>query len=292
MLHHDQPPEVKLTRGLQAFLAYLLLERNRTHPREVLAGLFWGDQDEEHARSCLSTALWRLRRVLEPEGVPPGTYLIAHPTGSVGFNCQSDFWLDVAVFEERASRPLAHPSQALTAAEIEALEQVLPLYTGDLLEGIYADWALRERERLRCLYLNSLACLMRYYRRHGICDKGLDCGHKILQLDPLREEIHREMMQLYLDSDQRALAVQQYEACRRILAEELGIAPLEETQLLYTRIGPHPHPPTAPSLVSEDATLLEQTQYQLHSTLRALDHASEQVRHAIHTLEQTLRPPG
>jgi DNA-binding SARP family transcriptional activator len=33
-----------------------------------------------------------------------------------------------------------------------------------------------------------------------------------------------------------ALAARQYEACRELLAGELGIAPLEETQTLYAQI--------------------------------------------------------
>ena len=65
-LAHDDNPTAnsKITRGVKALLAYLLLFRHRMHPREVLAGVFWGDHSEDRARSCLSTAIWRLRQAL------------------------------------------------------------------------------------------------------------------------------------------------------------------------------------------------------------------------------------
>jgi DNA-binding SARP family transcriptional activator len=64
-----------LGRANQALLAYLLLFRHRLHVRDLLAGLFWGDNGQEKARNCLNTALWRLWRILEPEGISAGAYI-------------------------------------------------------------------------------------------------------------------------------------------------------------------------------------------------------------------------
>ena len=104
-----QEVDCKITRSVKSLLAYLLLQRRRFHPRAVLAGLFWGDKCEERARCCLSTALWRLRRVLEPEDTPTGTYLVTTPSGEVGFNVDSDYWLDVAEFEAKLTECLKTP---------------------------------------------------------------------------------------------------------------------------------------------------------------------------------------
>jgi DNA-binding SARP family transcriptional activator len=104
-----------------------------------------------------------------------------------------------------------------------------------LLEGFYEDWALRERERLRGLYLDSLTYLMGYYRQHGAFEESLTYGQQILQVDPLREEIHRELMHLYLTNGQRALAVRQYETCCQILGAGLDLRPMAETQALLTQ---------------------------------------------------------
>ena len=43
-------------------------------------------------------------------------------------------------------------------------------------------------------------------------------------------------MQLYARTGQRSAALRQYQECERILAEELGVAPVAETTALYERI--------------------------------------------------------
>src|SRR5207247_8468334 len=91
VVHDDAPSIPKLTRRVQALLAYLLLQHCRTDTRDTLANLFWGEYSQDRARSCLNTALWRLRRALEPPGVPPGTYLATPPQEGISFNCDSPF---------------------------------------------------------------------------------------------------------------------------------------------------------------------------------------------------------
>ena len=236
IVHDDRRSEVKITPKAKDLLAYLLLHGVRLHARERLMGVFWGDHPQERARSCLSTTLWRLRRALEPEGVPQGTYLVTRPKGYVGFNWESEHWLDVAAFEGQIAPVLTQPIQVVSAVEIQSLESTLHLYTGDLLESYYHDWALREQERLRCLYLDCLEHLMRYYQHHGFHEQSLAYGQQILEHDPLHEEIHREMMRIYLANGQRAMAVRQYDRLCSIMAEEeKDFTPLEETQALYAQ---------------------------------------------------------
>lgn len=225
-----------LTATVQSLLAYLLLHRQRTHPRDVLANLFWGDYPQRRARNCLNTAIWRLRRVLEPDGIPAGTYLLSTSVGELGFNAKSDFWLDVAAFEDDLDRSLACPIDQATDTEIQSLVQATKLYSGDLLEGYYSNWVLRERERLRMHYLEGLYYLMGHFYSSGNFTKTLDYGRQILNCDPLREDVHRQMMRTYVKNGQRSLAVKQYNLCREMLATELGIPPMIETQELFKQI--------------------------------------------------------
>jgi DNA-binding SARP family transcriptional activator len=68
--------QVKLSRGTQALLAYLLPQPHPV-PRDVLADVFWEEHAPDQARSNLNTAIWRLRQALEPDGVQSQTYLIS-----------------------------------------------------------------------------------------------------------------------------------------------------------------------------------------------------------------------
>lgn len=233
--HAGRVQDARLTHAVQSLLAWLLLHRRTVHARETLAGLFWSDQSEARGRSCLSTALWRIRQVLEPEGIARGTYLIAQ-TDTVGFNCASDHWLDVAAFEDGVGRYLPASPSADRAQDWSSAEAAVACYTGDLLEGFYDEWALRERERLRMLYLDCLGTLLRHHSETGALERGLRCGQQILALDPLREDIHREVIRLHMRNGHRALARQQYECCRAALEEELGVEPMEETQALCSEL--------------------------------------------------------
>jgi DNA-binding SARP family transcriptional activator len=237
IIHPGYPVPAKITKRIKGLLAFLVINSHRTHPRDILTTVFWGDQREEQARNCLSTALWRLRGFMEPSGVvTKGTYLLNTSDGEIGFNRESDHWLDVAIFEKQVARILSKPIQRLKPEDVSDLTKALTLYTGDLLEGFYDDWAIRERERMRDIHLKTLISLLGYWRDTGAYDEGLACGQRILELDPLREEIHREVMRLYMTKGQRAMAIRQYQACCSILKEELDVLPMEETQALYTRI--------------------------------------------------------
>ncbi|MET0555588.1 MAG: BTAD domain-containing putative transcriptional regulator [Vicinamibacteria bacterium] len=234
--HGDRPPDVRLIHAVQGLLAWLVLNRRKVHSREAIAGVFWGEHSEDRARSCLSTALWRLKQALEPDGVSPGAYLISE-AAAVGFNRESEHWLDVAAFEEGVS-PLGARSGTASGLDWSRAEAALEHYGGDLLEGFYDDWAVRERERLRLLYLEGLAALLRHQSETGALDDALRCGQRILALDPLREDAHRELIRLHLRRGHRALALDQYERCRAVLDDELGVDPMEETRALCAELLP------------------------------------------------------
>jgi len=224
---------IKIRPQAMVLLAYLLLYRNRSHRRDMLAGLFWGDMDEKHAKRCLNTAIWRLRRRLKVDDHPECSILDTFTPGEIKFNQKADCWLDVDIFESKIMSGLAKQDSEL---EIQNLEEAHQLYVGDLLEGFYDDWVLRERERLRELYLKSLASLMKFHQLDGNLEKSLICGQCILDMDPLREEICRSMMRMYVSNGQRNLAIQQYKNCCENLEAELDIPPMLETQVLYQEI--------------------------------------------------------
>lgn len=278
--HDNWLTEVPLTRDIQALLAYLLLQRHKVHFREVLADMFWGEHSQERARGSLNTALWKLKKVLEPEGIPAGTYLKNSHQGGVAFNRESKYWLDIEIFEQDTNRVLVCPFQTVDKTHVTALETTLGLYRGELLEGFYKDWALRERERLRTVYLKSLIYLLQYYGFHRAYETAISYGQQILDLDPLREEIHREIMRLYLGNGQRALAIRQYEICQATLDQELGIAPMEDTQALHRQIFAEGKRRDF-SLGSEETMNVEELARQLREATQNLDLAKERLRQAF-----------
>jgi tetratricopeptide (TPR) repeat protein len=141
--------------------------------------------------------------------------------------------LDIEVFETAITQVRDIPGQALTSEQASQLDEAVKHYNGDLLEDIYEDWCLYERERLRRLYLNTLSKLMIYHQTNGSLERSLGYGHRILALDPTSEKIHRRIMRLYWRLDARDKALAQYERCVQLLRDELGVAPMDETKRLY-----------------------------------------------------------
>lgn len=214
--------------------AYLALNRRGLHTREHLAGVFWGDSEEERARHALNTTLWRINRVLEPAGgcAKQRGYLRVTPQ-HIGFNSASDTWVDVAEFESRCE--LAE--QADTPDQRALLySQAISFYRADLLVDCYEDWCVVERERLQALYLRALARLMAHNSAQSEYDLAIDCARRILGCDPLREEVHRDLMRLHLSAGQPAAALRQYRLCEDLLRLELAVEPAPETRALLAPI--------------------------------------------------------
>ena len=100
-------------------------------------------------------------------------------------------------------------------ADIDGLR--LELYKSDILVDITDDWALREREKHRRSYLNVLWRLMQLAVIRRDYGEGIRHAQAILDSDALREDVHRELMQLFVLNGQRAHALRQFEHCRDLL---------------------------------------------------------------------------
>lgn len=218
-----------------SLFCYLLLNRHRPHRREHLAAIFWGEYPTQTSRKYLRDALWRLRTALQAVAAPADDYL-AIVDDCVSFSAAGPYWLDVEAFEAALAGQRDRAGEEPTAEHAAALSQAVDLYTGDLLEGVYDDWCLYDRERLRLLYLSALGKLVVYHGANGSYERGLACDERILARDNTREKAHRQMMQLYWLLGERGAALAQYKRCAQILRETLGIAPTEETQRLYQQM--------------------------------------------------------
>jgi DNA-binding SARP family transcriptional activator len=222
------------TQKTRSLFAYLVTYDRQTHTRTHLASTFWPGKPSDRARRNLNTTLWRLRRTL-----PPG-YLQADGE-RIFFDPSGDCWVDVASFEQALQQAGLSGDGAATLAgpyqnRLECLQQAAELYRGDFLAGFYEDWSLVEAERLRALYLQVLSGLLSFHRVAGEYELALELALKLLEADPLHEETHQQAMELYALLGQREQALAQFETCRHLLQQELGVDPMPETRTLYGRI--------------------------------------------------------
>ncbi|MGH2625100.1 MAG: AfsR/SARP family transcriptional regulator, partial [Anaerolineales bacterium] len=220
------PPLLVPTKKAQALLAYLALPPGRTHPRDKLAALLWGDTPSGPARNALRQTLFILRKALG--GAEPATL---HVTGDAIALAPAVVQTDVEAFE-----------RAVAEGTPSSLGQTVDLYRGDLLAGLtvvepaFEDWLMAERERLRELALEALARLLAHQRAVGATADAVQSALRLLALDPLQEAVHRTLMRLYAQLGRRDAALRQYQECVEVLQRELGVEPEPETKTLYQEI--------------------------------------------------------
>ena len=154
--------QIKLSYSLGALLAMLVLARGKCVMRNVLSRQLWPEDEGDIASGRLNTAIWRLRKLVEPMPVNSGTVIKTNSRGDIGFNFDGPCWVDISVFENQLRRLLAQPIHKLDKTEISELHGVLELYSADVLANYKEIWALRERENMRRLYLGALIRLMKH----------------------------------------------------------------------------------------------------------------------------------
>ncbi len=225
------------TRKADELLCYLLLHRDRPHPRESLADLLWGEISSSQSKNYLRKTLWQLQSGIEAITEHSNCPRILLIDGEwIQVNSDSDLWLDTSFLEAVYNNVRGRLGRALTEQEIQSLEEAVSLYRGDLLEGWYCDWCLYERERLQYLHLALLDKLMDYCEAFHLYENGLSYGERILRHDRARERTHRRLMRMYYLAGDRTAAMRQYKKCVEALNEELGVEPAKRTRLLLSMI--------------------------------------------------------
>ncbi len=223
------------TRRAKLLFAYLALFRQRSHPRETLLGALWGDEREDMARKHLRTELHRLRRTLEPSRGLAGT-ILAVDTHTVALNPGIIRGVDVEQFETRLQSVAGAPGQHITPEQATLLRRGVELYRADLLEGVYEDWCLAERDRLKVLLQRALERLMAFHRERGDWAAAVTHARRLLECNPFAEHVHRELMRLLYAMGDRPAALREYQRYEAFLRRELGTEPMPESQRLHQGI--------------------------------------------------------
>lgn len=218
------------TRKVEGLLVYLACQR-RSYAREVLGDLLWEEKSQSRTLANLRGVLHNLRQSV-------GNFITINRS-QVSINQDAPVWLDVTELE-RALSGWVESQGKITPEIAEDIERAAALYRGDFLEGFYVrearqfeDWLVRERERWRHKLLDALGDLVAYELQNGAYQSGAEHAHRLLELEPLMESAHRQLMRLLEYSGQRPAALEAYQRFEDLLDREMGVEPEAETQALY-----------------------------------------------------------
>jgi|SRR5215216_27074 len=278
----------------QELFSYLLVYRNRSHSRETLAGLLWGNSTTEKSRKYLRQAIWHLQTAFDTQKVWEEAGITLHTEHDwVQIGTSNTVWLDVAILEEAFSLVEGVPSSDLTPEQAASLQSAVEFYSGDLLEGWYQDWCLYERELLQNKYLTILDKLLGYCLAHQEFDAGQRYGALILRYDRAREHTHRRLMHLYQMAGDRTAALRQYERCTQALREELGVKPDNRTVALYEDIrGNQTTNPVEAVMTIDATTSLPEVLCRLKRLQVMLARVQQHVKRDIKAVELGLNHPS
>jgi len=214
-------------RKSQAMLAYLGVKPAQLVSRDKIASLLWSSTAPEQARQSLRQTLSTLRKELSHISsqkilVEEGDFLSLDP---------ALVHVDVVEFEH-----------LIAEGTPEALDPATRLYSGDFLDGFLIDeerfdqWVIAERDRLHRAALRAHAQLVEQLVRVDAIDDAIAVAQRSLRIDPLQESMHRTLMRLYMKSGDLLNAIQQYDACAKILRRELDVEPDAETRAIQQEI--------------------------------------------------------
>jgi len=228
---------------VRALLAYLALEADRPHRRDTLAELFWPDRPQGVARNSLKQALANLRKVISDREADPPFLRVSR--AKLQFNLDSAHWLDVNECNDLLAACQAHDHRRAETCKpcTERFRQVVALYQEPFLEQFYLgdsaafeEWALVRREGLQRRVMGALRHLTAYHERRGEYKEARQFAWRQVELEPWSESAQRQLMRILALSGRRSAALKQYQACRRILADELGVEPAQKTTELLEQI--------------------------------------------------------
>lgn len=261
ILCNGQPVTNDLPVKAQALLCYLAVTEE-AHTRQALAGLLWGDAPEAKALGSLRVALNALRKFF------PHHLTITHLT--VALNSSDDCWADVAAFAKQMHSWMR--VAAPTAADVAALRAALDGYRGDFLQGFFVEeapefeaWLLAQRAQWQHQALRGLQELAAWLLDERAYGEAIAVLTRWLAIEPWAEAAHRQLMLTHSRMRNFNAALAQYETCRVVLAQELGVEPMPETAALAARIQvarrtPPPPLPANPTSLVGRGTVLAQIQ--------------------------------
>lgn len=232
----------------QALFIYLMVESAYAHQREKLCTLFWPEMPERSARHNLRQGLYTLGQIFPDISSGPGdppVHLLLVNRQTVQLNPQASVESDVHILDQLLAKTQTHPHADLIKCPtcISVLGQVTSLYRGDFLmdfyledSGEYENWATANRSAYQRKILDTLQILANAALEKQEYDRASIYVDRQLAMDSLRESAHSQKMKVFALSGRRVEAVRHYHHYARLLNDELGISPSQESKDLFEHI--------------------------------------------------------
>jgi len=214
-------------------LVYLALERARPVAIDELADAVWGISPSGAWETALSAIVSKLRASLRGLDQHCTVTTVA---GCYQLSLPHDAWVDVEAARDALDQAEGHVRAGRTKAAWGPANVAASIAARPFLPGVDAVWIARERATLRDVRVRALECLAAIALANGEHPLAAQLAREVVELEPFRETGWRWLMQALAGGGNRAEALRAYAQCKKLLADELGVAPAPETEAIVKNL--------------------------------------------------------
>jgi two-component SAPR family response regulator len=201
--------------------------------RDEIFATFWPNLPVKEATNVFHVTKRKISERISMK-VGSGNYELTRYSG--GFYVPSEKigrHYDVGDFQSAIERAMIANNDE---EEERLLMQAIEFYKAPYLQTVEMPWAVERRNQLRQLNAQALIGMGRLSKRQSNLPRALGFFIRALKETPQREDIHREVMSIYLKLGMKEDARQHYLRLAEMLRTTLGINPSRESQELFKLI--------------------------------------------------------
>lgn len=239
-------PGIKFRSDMErAVIAYIIEESKASYSRSFLAELCWPGQTSKVSHNNLRQVLFGIRKALRDSGVAADIFVADDHADAIKINPKIEIQADTKEFRQcLLGREKQSPGHEIPPESARLLTTATDLYRGEFLEGNHIfnrtiefyNWVAYSRRFYLRKTLKAMEQLSSLYENLENFDLAYDYATRQVQLDPLKETAHLQIIRILARDGRRSAALEQYEACRQLLDQSLGIKPNAKIEALYRQI--------------------------------------------------------
>lgn len=227
---------------VRALLAWLAIESDRSHQRQILATLLWGEYPNSMALKNLRMSISNLKKMLTGAGLEE---LLTITRNQLELTAKDLLHCDALELQRLIAEVSAHPHPNGRPCNtcLPKLEEAVALYRGEFMAGLsvaeadeFAQWQNIQRELMNNSVNRALDMLIDAAERAQAEPRVQQFVNRQLALTPWHEMAHRALMRSLAREGRHDAALAQYESCEKVLWDELGVSPSAETVALRDQL--------------------------------------------------------
>lgn len=202
--------------------------------RDEIFSTFWPDLSIKEATNVFHVTKRKITERITMKVKEPGNYELTLYTS--GFYMPSNKIVrhyDTSDFQEAVERGMITPSER---EEENLYHRAIDLYKAPFLQTVNMKWVDERRKQLQQLYAQALIGMGRITQKRQNYHQALGYYIRALKETPEREDLHRDVMLMYINLGMMDDARLQYHRLEKMLKESLDISPSKETREVFNLI--------------------------------------------------------